>query len=129
MIRDRVNIFFNSIKDTEIEEVDELLEDLIISAGEYVNSVISLEAGIVCRRVKKASDEYREYILQLHGKKDQCHQSFVRNLKVINRFFKNFNFPLLFDGDDENKLEVEKFALKLVSEFACSNESDLVTFK
>jgi len=118
MIKDNLIIFLNSIKGGNTDEVDELFEDLISSAGEYITSLICLQAGIVCGRATKVADEYREYILKLHNKKDECQSSFVNNIKIINRFLKNSNFPLLFEGDDENKSEVEKFALTLVSEFA-----------
>lgn len=117
MIKDRVVIFLNFIKGTDVADVDELVEELICSAGEYINSIISLEAGIVCGRLTKAAEEYRGHLAELREKKNKCHNSFVSNIKIINRFLKNFNFPILFDGDDENKPEVEKFALELVSEF------------
>lgn len=125
MIKDKVVIVLNSIKGTDIEGVDELFEDLISSAGEYISSVISLEAGIVCGRVKKGSEEYRKYIAKLDSIKNQCHNSFVNNIKIINRFLKKFNFPILFEGDDKNKLDVEQFALTLVSEFTKSKFRDV----
>lgn len=118
MIRDKVTVFLNSINGTEVDGIDELFEDLIVSAGEYISSVISLEAGIVCGRLTKGSNEYREYISSLNIKKDKCHNSLVNNIKIINRSLKNLNFPLIFEGNEENKCEVEKFALTIVREFA-----------
>lgn len=125
MIKDKVTVFLNSIKGTEVDGVDELFEDLIVSAGEYVSSAISLEAGIVCGRLTKASNDYREYISKLNNKKDKCHTSFVNNIKIINRSLKKFNFPLIFEGDEENKPEIEKFALSIVREFTNSAANEV----
>lgn len=116
MYREKINEFIKTISETNDSECLDLMEDLISSASDYVRRVNVLEIGIMVGKYNKEGDEYREYIEKLDKLRSSAHNSLITNVKIINRLCRNNNLPPIYDGDEEERIQVAEFAKQVVEE-------------
>ena len=116
MFREKINEFIKVISETEDSECLDMMEELIGSASDYMRRVNVLEVGVMVGKYNKEGDEYREYIEKLDKQRSNAHNSLISNVKVINRLCKNHNLPLIYEGNEEERVEVAEFAQKVVDE-------------
>lgn len=116
MFREKINEFIKVISETEDSECLDMMEELIGSASDYMRRVNVLEVGVMVGKYNKEGDEYREYIEKLDKQRSNAHNSLISNVKVINRLCRNHNLPLIYEGNEEERVEVAEFAQKVVDE-------------
>ena len=56
------------------------------------------------------------FILKLDKQRNDTHNILISNVKIINRLCKKNNLPLIYDGNEEERIEVADFAQKVVDE-------------
>jgi Mg2+ and Co2+ transporter CorA len=116
MYREKINEFIKVISKTPDSDFLDIIEDLVQSAGNYVMRVADLEAAIVVAKETKEASEYREYIESLDKKRSSAHNVLIANTKAVNRMCKKYNVPLLFEGNEEARIEIVNFAQQLIDE-------------
>lgn len=116
MFREKINEFIKVISETEDSECLDMMEELIGSASDYMRRANVLEVGVMVGKYSKEGDEYREYIEKLDKQRSNAHNSLISNVKVINRLCKNHNLPLIYEGNEEERVKVAEFAQKVVDE-------------
>jgi hypothetical protein len=116
MYREKIKEFTRTISESKDRECLELMEDLISSASNYVRRVNVLEIGLMVGKYNKEGAEYREYIEKLDRQRSNAHNSLITNVKIINRICRNNNLPLIYNGNEEERVEVAEFAQNVVDE-------------
>lgn len=116
MYREKINEFIKVISETEDSECLDIMEDLIESASGYVRRVNVLEIGLMVGRYNKEGSEYREYIEKLDKQRSNAHNALISNVKIINRLCRKNNLQLIYQGNEEDRIEVAEFAQKVVEE-------------
>lgn len=116
MYREKINEFIRVISETNDRECLELMEDLISSASDYVRRVNVLEIGLMVGKYSKEGSEYREYIEKLDKLRSSAHNALITNVKIINRLCKNNDLPLIYSGNEEDRIQVAEFAKQVVEE-------------
>jgi hypothetical protein len=116
MFREKINEFIKVISETEDSECLDMMEELIGSASDYMRRVNVLEVGVMVGKYNKEGDEYREYIEKLDKQRSNAHNSLISNVKVINRLCRNHGLPLIYEGNEEERVAVAEFAQKVVDE-------------
>ncbi|KZL90796.1 DUF3232 domain-containing protein [Clostridium magnum] len=116
MFREKINEFIKVISETEDSKCLDMMEELIESASDYMRRVNVLEIGVMVGKYSKEGDEYREYIQKLDKQRSSAHNSLILNVKVINRLCRNHDLPLIYEGNEDDRVEVSEFAQKVVDE-------------
>jgi carboxylesterase type B len=116
MFREKINEFIKVISKTEDSECLDMMEELIESASDYIRRVNVLEIGVMVGKYNKEGDEYREYIKKLDKQRSNAHNSLISNVKIINRLCRNNNLSMIYQGNEEDRIEVAEFAQKVVDE-------------
>lgn len=116
MFREKINEFIKVISKTEDPKCLNMMEELIESASHYVRRVNVLEIGIMVGKYNKEDDEYKKYIEKLDKQKSNAHNDLILNVKTINNICRNNNLPLIYEGDEENRIELAEFAQKVIDE-------------
>ena len=104
------------ISKTEDSYCLDIMEDLINTASDYVKRVNILEIGLMVGKYNKEGNEYRDYISQLDKQRSATHNVLISNVKIINKLCSKNNLPLIFDGNEDERVEVAEFAQKLANE-------------
>ena len=116
MYREKINGFIRVISGTEDSDCFKIMEELINIASGYISRVNVLEIGLSMGRYDKESTEYTKYMEKFDKMKNDAHNILISNIKVINRLCKKNNLPLIYEGNEERKIEVSEFAQKVVDE-------------
>lgn len=116
MFREKINEIIKVISETEDSECLDMMEELIESASDYVRRVNVLEIGVMVGKYNKEGNEYREYVGKLDKQRSKAHNALISNVKIINRLCRNNNLPLIYEGNEEDRIEVAEFAQKVVDE-------------
>lgn len=116
MFREKINEFIRVISKTEDCQCLDMMEELIDSAGDYLRRVNVLEIGIMVGKYSKEDNEYREYIEKLDKQRSNAHDNLISNVKIINRLCRINNLPPMYQGNEEDRVEVAEFAQKVVDE-------------
>lgn len=116
MFREKINEFIKVISENEDSECLDMMEELIESASHYMRRVNVLEIGLMVGKYNKEGNEYREYIEKLDKQRSNAHNALISNVKIINRLCRNNNLLLIYEGNEEDKIEVAEFAQKVVDE-------------
>lgn len=116
MYREKINEFIRAISESNDRECLDLMEDLISSVSDYVRRVNVLEIGLMVGKYNKEGSEYREYIEKLDKLRSSAHNALITNVKIINRLCKNNDLPMIYGGNEEDRIEVAEFAKQVVEE-------------
>jgi carboxylesterase type B len=116
MYREKINEFIKVISETEDSECLDMMEDLIESASDYVRRVNVLEIGLMVGKYNKEGAEYREYIEKLDKQRNNAHNALIANVKIINRLCRKNNLSLIYQGNEEERVEIAEFAQQVVEE-------------
>lgn len=116
MFREKIKEFIKVISETDDSECLDMMEELIESASDYMRRVNVLEIGVMVGKYNRDGDEYRQYIEKLDKQRNKAHNSLISNVKIINRLCRNHSLPLVYEGNEEAKVEVAEFAQKVVDE-------------
>jgi 26S proteasome regulatory complex component len=116
MYREKINEFIRIISESDDRECLDLMEDLISSASDYVRRVNVLEIGLMVGKYNKEGAEYRDYIEKLDKLRSNAHNSVITNVKIINRLCRKNDLPMIYQGNEEDRIEVAEFAQKVVEE-------------
>jgi succinate dehydrogenase/fumarate reductase-like Fe-S protein len=93
----------------------ELVRDMIINCGAYIQKVNVLEAQVITRAVDNPED-YRQLVSEMDKQRSTAHNALISSVAIINRLCKTVDMPPLFPGNIDNRIEVAEFAMKLVNE-------------
>ena len=116
MYREKINEFIKVISETEGSECLHMMEDLIESASDYVRRVNVLEIGLMVGKYNKEGAEYREYIEKLDKQRSNAHNALINNVKIINRLCRKNNLQPIYQGNEEERVEIAEFAQQVVEE-------------
>ena len=116
MYREKIHEFIRTISESNDRECLDLMEDLISSASDYVRRVNVLEIGLMVGKYNKEGAEYLEYIEKLDKQRSDAHNALITNVKIINRLCKNNKLSPIYSGNEEDRIEVAKFAQQVVEE-------------
>jgi len=116
LYREKIIEFVMIISKTEDSYCLDIMEDLINTASDYVKRVNILEIGLMVGKYNKEGNEYRDYISQLDKQRSATHNVLISNVKIINKLCSKNNLPLIFDGNEDERVEVAEFAQKLANE-------------
>lgn len=116
MFKEKINEFIKVISTTEDSECLDMMEELIGSASDYVRRVNVLEIGLMVGRYNKDDNEYKEYIEKLNKQRSNAYNALILNVKVINRLCRTNDLPLIYEGNEEDNIEVSEFAKNVVDE-------------
>lgn len=114
--REKINEFIKTISETNDLECLDLMEDLIDSASDYVRRVNVLEIGIMVGKHNKEGEEYREYIEKLDKQRSRAHNALISNVKIINRLCRIHNLEPIYQGKEDNRIDIAEFSQKVVDE-------------
>ncbi|MBU5483582.1 DUF3232 domain-containing protein [Clostridium sp. MSJ-11] len=123
MIIEKIREVADKISNSEDLDCIEVLEDLILSAGEFVKKVNTLEGGIIVSKYYKDGEEFREYMAELDKEKFLAHNELIANVKIVNRLCKKYNIPIVYIGDEEDRAAIGKFGLALTNEIFSSRRT------
>ena len=116
MYREKINEFINSVsKSNDIDALD-LINDVIDSATEYIKRVNNLEAARMTAKITSEPAEYREIIQKLDRLRSSAHNSLIANVKALNRLCRAMGIILIYEGDEEKRIEIAEFARELTDE-------------
>lgn len=116
MYREKINEFIRTIAESNDIECLDLIEDLIYSAGDYVRKVNALEIGRMVGKYNKEGSEYGEHIEKLDKQRSEAHNALITNVKIINRLCRNNNLAPIYNGNEEDRIEIAEFAQQVVDE-------------
>lgn len=116
MYREKINEFIRIISESDDADCLDLMEELISSASDYIGRVNALEIGLMVGKYTKEGAEYREYVEKLDRQRSNAHNVLISNVKTINRLCRKNNLPLIFQGNEEERIEIAEFAQKVVDE-------------
>lgn len=102
-------------KSTDSDCLDYIVE-LIEDASYYVRRVNLLEIEYIVGRYSKEGQEYRDSIKSLDELRSAAHETLISNVKLVNKICRKYNLPLLFEGDEKERVEIAEFANSLVEE-------------
>ena len=92
----------------------EALSDAMTSFREYVNRVDAGEQQIRLAAVRFEGAEYREMITQYDRRRHDQHEEAIINVRLVNRLAQIYGVPPLFNGDDQERLQVADFCLDVM---------------
>ena len=101
-------------KDPEAAEDLEALNDAITSFRDYVNRVDAGEQQIRLAAVRFEGEEYREMVTQYDRRRHDQHEAAIVNVRLVNRLAQLYGVSPLFNGDDNERLQVADFCLDVV---------------
>ena len=116
MYREKINGFVRAISGTEDSDCFDTMKELINTASGYASRVNVLEIGLMVGKYNKESNEYRKYMDKFDNMKNDAYNILISNVKTINRLCKKNNLPLIYEVNEEKKVEVSEFAQKVVEE-------------
>ncbi|HYE81560.1 MAG TPA: DUF3232 domain-containing protein [Clostridia bacterium] len=117
MYREKVGLFLDSIADSGDEQYADAMKDLIESAAEYIKKVAVHESEKSVARLSMEGDKYGEYIQQLDGNRRTAHNKLISDVRVVNRLCKLYGISLMFEGDENNRIEIADFAQQIINEY------------
>jgi hypothetical protein len=88
----------------------EMLEDLAKDCGEYISCIINMENTINLAKTRLEAKEYQELITTLDRSRTTTHNVVISGVKVLNRLSVLYEFPLVFTGNVNSRIEVAEFA-------------------
>lgn len=116
MYRDKICTFINLVSESDDSDCLDMINDLVESAADYIKRVNILEAGLITARINCDPSEYRNIIERLDKMRSAVHNDLIINVKAVNRLCRAHNIPLLFEGNEEERIEIAEFALNLSNE-------------
>lgn len=120
MYREKINTLIPAISKTNDIDCLGLIDDLIEAAAEYIKRVNVLEAALITAKISKEPEEYREYVQRLDKSRSSAHNNLISNVKIVNRLCRSNNVPVIFEGNEEMRIEIAEFALELSVELFSS---------
>ena len=100
-------------KECDTEE-QELIEEMVIGAVDYVRSVIIMETNARNLRGRKA-EEYRDIVTATDRTRTMTHNALIAAVNIVNRICQNHGRPLIYTGDEQRR-HYGDFAMELTTE-------------
>lgn len=116
MYKNKINIIIETFSNLQDNDLLDVIEDLIQSAVEYIRKVTYLESALIVSAKNKSGVEYRDYIQKLDENRSISHNALISNVKVVNRICKKYSLPLIYEGDENDRVKIGNFAGELVNE-------------
>jgi hypothetical protein len=107
--------FINILMSSEDREYIDVVEELIVSAGKFVELNCELEGARLVGKYTKDYEENSKCIKELNSKNTILKEEFKNNLKIIERLCSKKTLPDLFQGNIEEESELKNIAMKLIS--------------
>ena len=96
------------------EDECECIEEMIISAGNYVQAVVDMESKAL-NFARRAGEDFRSVVSSADSKRTNVHNGLISNVNIVNRICIMHDLPELYTGGIERR-EYGDFAQKLVNE-------------
>lgn len=122
MYREKVEHLIDSISQSSDCEYLGIVGDLVESAAEYIKRVVMLETAMLTGKLTKEGNEYREYIQQLDSSRSAAHNKLISNVRLINKLCSINKIPVIFEGNEENRIEIANFAHQIIHEYFCTRK-------
>lgn len=117
MYREKIELFLEVIAKSQDNDCVDLIEDLLSSSCEYMKRVVVLESVITVGRYNKEGSEYREAVQRLDSSRSEAHNSLIANTKAVNNLCRRYDIPIVFEGNEEKRIEIAEFAQQLADEY------------
>lgn len=105
----------NMLAISEDNDCIDIVEELILSAGKYIELTCEIESARLVGKYTKEFDENRKYIKEIKGKTATLKEEFKDNLKIINRLCNKDSIPNFYEGNIEEDAELKAIAINLFS--------------
>ncbi|GAA0179801.1 hypothetical protein SH2C18_26110 [Clostridium sediminicola] len=99
---------------SEDDDCIDIVEELIVSAGKYIELICEMEGATLVGRYTKEFSENREYIKKLNERTIILREEFKANLKIINRLCNKDSIPHLYEGNINEEKELKVIAMDLI---------------
>lgn len=96
------------------EDECECIEEMIISAANYVQAVTEMECKAL-NFAKRSGDDFRSTVSAADSRRTNVHNGLISNVNIVNRICAMHDLPELYTGSDQRR-EYGDFAQKLVHE-------------
>ena len=96
------------------EEECECIEEMIISAGNYVQAVTEMETKAL-NFAKRTGDDFRSIVSAADSRRTNVHNGLISNVNIVNRICAMHGLPEIYTGDSERR-HYGDFAQELVNE-------------
>jgi tetrahydromethanopterin S-methyltransferase subunit H len=93
------------------------IEELVDSCCDYVKAVTSMEYNLSCNRNRFDSATYRQICTERDKARRAYHNSLISKVSLCNRFAKKINVEPLFEGNENDRVEVADFAFQVLAAF------------
>lgn len=118
MIREKTVCFLRAISNSQDSDCMELIEDLITCCGEYVSKMITLEAALLVAKYTEEANGYSEYIKKLDKQLKESNNDLRDTVKAVNRICRQYDLPLIFEGNEDSNIELLQFTNIVVQEMS-----------
>lgn len=100
---------------SEDDDCIDIVEELIVSAGKYIELICEIEGATLVGKYTKEFNENRKYIKELKDKTKILREEFKANLKIINRLCNKDSIPYLYQGNIDEDKQLKVIAMNLIS--------------
>ena len=100
-------------KECDTEE-QELIEEMIVNAAEYVRSVIVMETA-ARNLLGRAAEEYRDDVSAKECSRTMTHNALISEVNIVKRICVNHGQKMIYEGDNERR-HYGDFAMELTAE-------------
>ncbi|SHH12034.1 DUF3232 domain-containing protein [Clostridium grantii] len=107
--------FINILMSSEEKEYIDVVEELIVSAGKFIELTCELEGARLVGKYTKDYEENSKFIKELNSKNVVLREEFKNNLKIIERLCSKETLPDLFQGNIEEETELKNIAMNLIN--------------
>ena len=88
-------------KECDTEE-QELIEEMIFNAAEYVKAVVVMETT-ARNLLGREADTYRDAVTSTDCTRTTVHNGLISAVNVVNRICQNHSCPLIYTGDEQRR--------------------------
>jgi hypothetical protein len=115
-IKERINKLIEAIK--EDPDMLALIQEMVDSCANYVDTVVNMENAITIARFKiDDPSEYRAHVQRLDQSRRIAHNVLISNVRIVDRLCKVNKVEPVYGGHDEDRLAIAEFAKQVVDEF------------
>ncbi len=118
MIREKAVCFLRTISNSQDIDCMELIEDLVTCCGEYASRKITLEAALLVEKYTRETNGYMEYIKKLDKQLKESDIDLRDTVKAVNRICRQYDLPLIFDGNEDSDSDLLKFTNMVIKEMS-----------
>ena len=101
------------------EDILNMIKGLVSCAATYCDSVVDMENQIPDLRIKHSEDSgvFKAIVEDLDKRRRRAHNALISSVTSLERFFKAEGHPPIFEGNQEDRIEIADFAIAVFDEY------------